>query len=266
MSAEVRQIVEIVEKIDKPKSSKLRAKKKVNHLNTKTTKQTEKITELMQNDLRDIAEQITKMVERNRKIPIEKIRQKFKKQVGSVIANGIRESYFLGLHFIESFAERTVQLTDTHLNEINSQIEDQINRFWIQVEKIINTSNEKRDSKIVGAAAPRDLALFNNFNSFFERSAISMNFFALSQATVETRKQVFREEIDEFGITVEGSIQIPQMIWVTRKDNRVDTICLNLEGRTWDVDDSSMPRPVTDTHIGCRCRLMPLDNGKVFNS
>ena len=108
------------------------------------------------------------------------------------------------------------------------------------------------------------MLLLNAFNSYFANSAISMGFFALNQATITTRREVFR--VDTAAGRVTGSIQIPQNIWVSERDSRVCPICLNLDGRSWTVDDKRMPRPVVDSHFGCRCRLLPLVKGKVFNA
>ena len=260
---EIVQIVKIVEKIEKRKESRLKTKSKVNHMNTRTTKNTIQISDSAQRELSQIGEQIVKLLDRS--LSIEEIRQKLKTQVGSIISNAVRESYLLGFHFIESFKERTIKLTEEHIQEINLEIEKQIEAFWVSVTRIIEDS-KKSKSTIAAAAGPRDLFLLNLFNKSFSRSAVSMSFLALNQATVTTQRQVFREEVPEAGIVVTGSLKVPQSIWVSERDNRVCPICLNLDGRTWDVDDSSMPRPVSDSHRGCRCRLLPLDGGRVFNA
>lgn len=259
---EIIQTVKIVEKIDSKKESRLKPKTKVNHMNTRTTKQTGQISDSTSRELSEIGEQIIKMLKNN---SIEEIREKLKTQVGSIIANAVRESYFLGFHFIESFHERTIKLSPEHMQEINMQIENQIESFWNVISDIIE-KNKTPKTAISGAAGPNDLLLLNSFNNYFSNSAISMSFFALNQATVTTHRQVFREEIPQAGITVTGSIKVPQVLWVSERDNRVCPICLNLDGRTWDVDDNSMPRPVQDSHHGCRCRLLPLSGGKAFNA
>jgi hypothetical protein len=45
------------------------------------------------------------------------------------------------------------------------------------------------------------------------------------------------------------------MLWKTEEDSLVCPICDELEGQTWELDDPTMPTPVTDTHPNCRCRL-----------
>ncbi len=45
--------------------------------------------------------------------------------------------------------------------------------------------------------------------------------------------------------------------WQTARDDLVDTaICQPLDGQRFPID--SGPRPVTDTHIGCRCARLPV--------
>ncbi|MCV0398538.1 MAG: hypothetical protein K5785_00930 [Nitrosarchaeum sp.] len=265
MLSEIIQTVKLVQKIDGTKN-RLRPKTKVNHMNTRTTRQTIQISENAALQLRHIASEISQMVEKNKNIPIQKIHEKFKVRVGSIIANSIRESYLLGLHFVEQFAGRTTKLSFAHIEEMNIQIENQIARFWNQTEKIISDYRKKQDTPIAGAAAPFDLSILNIFNQFFAKAALSMNFLALNNSTVTTTKQVYTENIPELGIRVSGTITAPQMIWVSERDARVCPTCLNYDGRTWSVDDSTMPRPVDDSHFGCRCRLLPLDGDKVFNA
>ncbi len=243
-------------------------------MNTRTTKQTMQISDTVSAELSKVGEDIIKLLDR--KFTIPEIRDKLKTRVGTIIASAVRESYFLGFKFVEKFEQRSIELTDVHLSEINDEIKNQIDNFWKSIKNMIRDNNKKvktakkkKKSKspvIASAAGPNDLLLLNLFNNSFARSAISMNFFALNLATITTRREVFRTEIKEAGITVTGSITVPQNIWISERDNRVCPICLNLDGRTYDVDDPKMPRPVRDTHLGCRCRLLPVSGGKVFNA
>lgn len=51
--------------------------------------------------------------------------------------------------------------------------------------------------------------------------------------------------------------------WQTSEDPQVDEICTDLNGKRFPVDAG--PRPVRDTHIGCRCARLPVgDSGKVI--
>ena len=46
--------------------------------------------------------------------------------------------------------------------------------------------------------------------------------------------------------------------WVTAQDERVCPQCKALEGRKWRLGDPNMLRPVADTHLNCRCTLVPV--------
>jgi len=266
MLNEIPEILRIIESIDERKENRLRPKTKVNHMNTRTTKQTIQISEIMQKELSKVGEEILKLLDRNFTLP--EIKEKLKIRVGSIITSGVRESYLLGFKFIENFEQRTLELNQVHMKEINDKIKNQIERFWKTTSDIIQEDIKPKKSKskspVASAAGPEDLLMLNAFNNYFARSAISMNFSALNQATITTRREVFKIETKKIKVT--GSITVPQSIWVSERDSRVCPICLNLDGRTWAVDDKSMPRPVDDSHDGCRCRLLPFSGGKVFNA
>lgn len=263
MLSEISQIVKIVEKIDKSKRERLKAKTKVNHMNTRTTKNTMQLSESTEKQFSKIGETIIDL--NNDGKSLKQIREQLSTQVGSIIANTVRESYLSGLHFIESFKERTITLTESMVREINKEIDRQIQLFWNSVKDNIKKDEKNKNTPLQGAAGPADLFLLNLFNQSFANSAISMSFFALNQGTISSQLQVFKEEIKGVG-TLKGSVKVPQSIWVSERDGRVCPICKNLDGKTWFVNDKQMPRPVVDSHLKCRCRLLPLDNGRVFNA
>lgn len=235
-------------------------------MNTKTTKQAIQFSDNASIQLTKIAREISELLEKTPNTTIEELKKKFGTEVGSIIASTVRESYLLGLHFMEQFAGQTVTLTPEATNEINLQIDEQIRRFWSQTQKIILEYNQKKNTPVFGAAGPADLSLFALFNSFYSKSAVSMSFLALDKGTTNTARQFFSENIPGIG-NVSAQIVVPKFIWVSERDSRVCPICQNLDGRTWDVDDFSIPSPVIDTHFGCRCRKLPLDSGgKVYNA
>ncbi len=49
---------------------------------------------------------------------------------------------------------------------------------------------------------------------------------------------------------------IDEEFWSTEKDAKVDDICKQLSGRRFKMGEG--PRPITDTHIGCRCERLPI--------
>jgi len=268
--SQITDIVNIVGEIDQRKENRLKPKTKVNHMNTRTTIQTNEIVDTVAKELSKVGEDIIKLLDRNFTIP--EIKTKLKEKVGTIIASGIRESYFLGFKFVEKFEQKTIPLTPIYLKQIDDTIATQIDAFWKSIPKMVQTQKktiQKITGTIASAAGPNDLLLLNLFNKSFSNSAISMNFFALSQATATARIQVFKKQVKlskNKSVKVTGSIKVPQNIWVSERDNRVCPICLNLDGRTWAVNDSTMPRPVQDSHLGCRCRLLPISDGKVFNA
>ncbi|KKN86857.1 hypothetical protein LCGC14_0264160 [marine sediment metagenome] len=49
---------------------------------------------------------------------------------------------------------------------------------------------------------------------------------------------------------------IDEEFWSTEKDAKVDDICKRLSGRRFKMGEG--PRPITDTHLGCRCERLPI--------
>lgn len=261
MLNEIIQTIELVDKIDNRKESRLKPKTKVNHMNTRTTKQTIQISENVTKQLSEVSKQIVNLKGRN---SIKEIRGKLKTEVGSIITNAVRESYLLGLHFIEGFAEQTIPLTNQHLKDINKEIELQIDSYWKSVTRILDEDIPK--TAIVGAASPRDLVLVKKLNDSLDKSSTSMTFASLNQATIAGSEQIYKKTVPGTKITITATLTRTQLLWVSERDNRVCPVCLNLDGRSWYVNDKSMPKPVKDSHFGCRCRLLPLVGNKAYNA
>ena len=270
MSSQINELTQIVKAIDDRPENRLRAKTKVNHMNTSTTQNTMQITEQLQKQLGIIGQKIIKQLERN--IPFYTIREKLNPEVTTLITVSVRESYLLGLRFIESFEKRAIPLTIKMIQEMNETTQNQVTAFWESVDNIILNNKAKSlkqvkqqlKARVAGAAGPFNSLLGRNFNNFFARSAVSLNFISLNQGTVTTQREIFRVKTNAGEIS--GSITVPQSIWVSERDGRVCPTCKNYDGMTWAVDDNSLPRPVQDTHFACRCRLLPVRDGKAFNA
>ena len=64
------------------------------------------------------------------------------------------------------------------------------------------------------------------------------------------------------GITPTEGIQEGQVMFLTREDALVDPeICEPLNRTIYGANDPDIPIPIQDTHLHCRCRLVPLING-----
>lgn len=61
---------------------------------------------------------------------------------------------------------------------------------------------------------------------------------------------------DEGSKLAQQSAGIETQEWQTSKDARVDDICRALDGKRFPIDEG--PRPVQDTHVGCRCARLPV--------
>lgn len=261
------EIINIIRITDKVKN--LESKKTVDHMRSRTTTQTMKLVKNAEKQLLIIGAEIANILEKNPDIDIDQqIRPKFKTRVGSIIANTIRESHLLGIHFIESSENQTVQLTQQMVQEMNQQIEDEINRYWNFIKTIQQKQLQKKfeeDTKVQGAAFGFDMA--GAFNGFTGGMSVSMGFSALGNSTIQAQTQAYQQQIQVGNLEVraQASIQAPKMLWVSERDGRVCPICQNLDGRSWSIDDASMPRPVTSTHFNCRCRLLPEKGGRAFN-
>jgi SPP1 gp7 family putative phage head morphogenesis protein len=64
---------------------------------------------------------------------------------------------------------------------------------------------------------------------------------------------------DEGNLLAHVSGGINEEEWQTVRDARVDDICRPLDGQRFPINAG--PRPVTGTHIGCRCARLPVGPG-----
>jgi hypothetical protein len=267
---------------------KLRSKNTVNHMNTNTTIQTQSAADQASLELKIIIEKINKDFSRG--ISFQDVRNIYKEKAGSIIAATIRTTFLLGHGFIEQYAGRTITLSLPMVQKMNTEIENTITAFWNQIEKLHNNDQVKQMTKIVGAAG--ETPLITLLLNYAASLASSMSFRSLNVGTVSARQEQFR--MDQFrtsisvsatrnGIPVDTvpnsyrqadpsgrpsfAAAVPALLlWVSERDSKVCPICLNLDGRTFDANDPLIPYPITDTHFGCRCRLLPLQDGKAFNA
>ena len=272
---EVITTVEVVDSIAGSRESRLRAQTKVNHMQTNTTQNTMELADAAEKALNDIVAEIARLYIMSR-LELADIRTRFESQVRTVIASAIRESYFLGFHFVEAYAEEAIDLTPRQTVTITNQVNNQVEAFWTTIETTIEDIDDEvaaaddEDLESTPATTGRNFrepilraTLITKAGRTYNRSATtSMTFRSLNEGTVETLQQLADEAVLEFT----GEVRVPLVIWVSERDNRVCPICLNLDGRTWAVNDVALPRPVTDSHYGCRCRLLPLDKGRAYNA
>lgn len=263
---------------------KLRSKNTVNHMNTTTTLQTQAAADKAKEELQSIAEKINRDISRG--LSVQDIREIHKEQVGSVIAATIRSTFLLGHGFIEQYARRTITLSLPMVQRMNLEIQNTIDAFWKQVEKLHNDEKTKQLTKIVGAAG--ETPLINLLLNYVASLASSMSFRSVNVGTIAARQEQFRSDLFRTQISVRTSsapianrqTEIPNnapvstpirqavpalLIWVSERDSKVCPQCLNFDGRTFDANDPFIPIPVTDTHFGCRCRLLPEQDGKAYN-
>lgn len=241
-------VIQSVQAVQKVNQDRLRPKTKINHLNTKTTKLTNEIAERTAKDLEKITLEIESFLTNH---PIYEARQKFKDQVGSIIASGVRDSFFAGFTFVEKFAQRTLKLNN--LDIMNIEIQKAIDSYWYNLEK----THQKTNRIIVGAAGD---SIFSAMLSFISTLAVGLSFSALGKGTVTAMRETI-----PLSFSVSISEETPQMMWISERDSSVCPVCLNIDGRVWNANDSTILYPVEDSHFGCRCRLMPFSKDKVFN-
>lgn len=264
------EIVNIVKVVKAAKSGKIESKKTVDHMRSRTTQKTMQLAKNAERELMHIGAEIATLLDKDPDIDVEnKVKPKFRSRVGSIIANTVRESYLLGLHFVENFEKQTIKFTEDQTHKMNMQIDEEIQRFWNNVKSIQDKQLKKKyetETNIFGASFGFDLAAA--FSNLSGNLSVSMSFLALGDSTVLSQNQAYQQQIrvGNVGITATATIQAPKMIWVSERDGRVCPECKNLDGLVFSIDDPSLPRPVRSTHFGCRCRLLPLDGGRVFNA
>lgn len=62
-------------------------------------------------------------------------------------------------------------------------------------------------------------------------------------------------DITDTSTTDTTTTTIDLFIWKTEEDDLVCPECDALADQTWEIDDPTIPTPVSDTHPNCRCRL-----------
>lgn len=254
------ELINMVEATDKSREGKLRSKSTVNHMRTKTTQETMRIQEEAQNKLTRIAKEIERMIEDSK--TLEEIKDEFKEEVGTIISTAIRDVYFLGFHFVEEFAVRSLELKAEQIQAMNDMIEEALNEVWKGIQKFINKqlsevgkTPEGLEIKILTSDALFDIGSIFAFitNTFTQQ--------ALNESTLTTILTLQIENEEEIG-----------MIWITERDERVCIRCQNLDGQSKkpgelfhdDIGGIDVEHPPLHGH--CRCRLLPLDGELVFNA
>jgi len=243
---------------------KFRPENTVNHMNTKTTKRIMEISETAEKELSKIGRKIAE--ELNNNIPLRDIKLRYKQEVGSIIAIAVRESYLLGFSYIEQSQNRTVEFSNNLSLEMNKLIAEGIKDFWSSIEKLMFTNQNKelgiKFRKFTVKLDASDMH-YDNFIQNAIQKLIQVVTNTITQASL-TKSTVSAAQSINFSTPLRSE-QI-MLIFVSERDSKVCPICLNLDGRTYNPGDPTMPEIPDDTHPNCRCRYLVYETGEVFNA
>jgi hypothetical protein len=205
-----------------------------------------------------------------------------------------QEIYWLGVVYVNAYAELRPKLTDRDLDnikDISEKISDsvwrRINKFFVR-EKLIKDQEvaEELSKMLKQESKPRALkTIFNpkineplNLDKQFPGLATVLSTTALNIATIDKARQI-REGIANGEIISQIKIakgtldkemfdlinipgifnSIEWVLFVTAEDDRVCPICNSLANEAFLLSDPTIIIPVRDTHDNCRCRLLLID-------
>ena len=255
---EIIKILKVLTDKKAKRKAKLRPKETINHFHTKTTQETIRISDDAVAELKKIAKRIESDIQNG--VSYKKIKETYKDEIGTIVASAIREIYLLGLKYVEGYYEKSIELTPEVIKKMNEYIQKTIDNIWSSIEIFYYRANEEKNGieiKILSKNAYDEFNFLLTLTNFFQ--------ILISVSTQESLNNATAE------ITISISVKTPflpppDLLFVSERDSKVCPICLNYDGRQYNIEDYDRPRIPRDTHPNCRCRYMLMSGGQAYNA
>lgn len=194
--------------------------------------------------------------------PIPSLKQKHDKQLRNILSAFIFESYMVAVRHIQTNNKGLdLALSQTDMDNMQRLVNQQSEAFWKMAARLkqreieFNTEQELIKNRIAA------VHLFDTIAAFIGNAAKAV--FSAFNTGIKSKLGEVRNIITDDPELTE--IQFPEAItagrvrFTTAGDSKVcPNICGPLENNEYDVDDPNIPMPPDDTHLHCRCRLIPL--------
>ena len=198
-------------------------------------------------------------------LPIEAIRKQYESEVKNLIRRTIQEAYLIGTDVVaEKVSDKNNEfipfISITDINNIASLANKLNDQFWKTADRLVRREQEfilnenKELEKKKGFDTEAAILAF----------AVSAAYLPFNNAVIsKTKALTIDTTVDlEVGFDIlrlEDANLTGRVMFLTREDAKVDPeICEPLNRTVYDINDPDIPIPIQDTHIHCRCRLIPV--------
>ena len=233
------------------------------------------------------------------KMQFEKVKATLSQTVYDIIRSYYQQAYIIGSNYVNKALGSTSYLTDSDITHIKTQTENFASRFFGRIEKMLETSASKAIQSIFDTGSLNAPLVLENQVSYFAKNientksylfsslAILVVTDAINSATINKSKAIHEsilrqnpnlQNVDSNllsgAVTLEETsfqlmdVELVRLMlllntlklkWYTSADDRVCSICRNLEGKSWTLSLSlavnDIPKIPDSTHFNCRCRL-----------
>ncbi len=186
---------------------------------------------------------------------IDELREAHFVEVKSLLQKTVQDSYLNGKSYVGKSNKIFVPLTVEDVQEMEELVDKFEARFWGIIE------NAELDTKVKEFLG----SLLADFVSMLVSDMVTD---VINKASLKTLKQNQQFTQTLLQISKKGTFTFDdtlQVMFVSRRDDRVCPICEPLDGKKYDIDDSSKPNIPEDTHPRCRCRYLEVRNNKTIN-
>lgn len=205
--------------------------------------------------------------------PIEAIRQKYEREVKTLIRVTVQQSYLVGTDTVaEKVTDKNkdfqVFISQTDIANIARLTEKLNNDFWKTAGRLVRREQEYEFNQ-----KTQELEKKKSYDAqaAIIVAAVSIAHIPYNTAVVSKLGVVTTQptplQISNEGITLDINFDVARLdelnlegkvIFLTREDAKVDLeICEPLNRTVYDINDPDIPIPIINTHLHCRCKLVP---------
>lgn len=193
---------------------------------------------------------------------LDTIKMNNEAEIKSMIRKAIQKNYILAINYVEkALKSNEVYLSGRDVELIKSETNRISDMFWRNTFTFLKQWQLNEHLKLMPIGIAFDFSIDGIVKLISGIATTSI----LGKATQTKVQELPPEpaEIDlETGIATMGPKRV--LVFATEKDSKVCPICQHYEGVEYFEDDPFIVRPIEDTHIGCRCRLLiKVDDGLV---
>lgn len=201
--------------------------------------------------------------------PIEAIRQKYEREVKTLIRVTVQQAYLVGTDTVaEKVTDKNkdfeVFISQTDIQNI-ARLTDKVNeQFWKTTGRLVRREQEsilvdgqlEKKKSFDTTAAMIGFSAFATFSAF-NNAVVSKTQAVTNLSPIALSADGFSLDIN-FDVTRLDELNLQgKVMFLTQEDAKVDLeICEPLNRTVYDINDPDIPNPPLHNH--CRCRLIPI--------